>query len=454
MKAVHARTPGAPRLTVVPPPAPSRTHKHARRLSGLGWWIILGAVVPIGVWMSIATLSMAVVAPAVVRVELNRRPVQHLEGGIVRKVLVRDGQRVKAGDPILVLGDVGVDADRNRLTYRVNIERAAMARHEAEQAMAASVVFPTDLRATAGRDPRISEALMKETALFEARRDSLRSELALMRSSREQVGQEMAALRAQIAQGESSLALQTKELETNRELVRQGYLAPMRIVQLEAVVLDYASKLEERRSELARAAQRLVETDLKMKSVQNDYVKAASDQLKATTARMTEIEQELRKSVDAAGRQVVTAPATGEVIDLKVTSPGAVIRPGDPIAEIVPGDDNLVIEAHLRPEEISHVYIDQPARIRFTAFKYRNTALVTGKVTYISGDRLVERASNLPYYSVTIVPDQESLQASAGDIKVQAGMPAEVYLEGAPQTPLQYLAEPITSTIRKAGRPL
>jgi HlyD family secretion protein len=131
-----------------------------------------------------------------------------------------------------------------------------------------------------------------------------------------------------------------------------------------------------------------------------------------------------------------------------------VIRPGDPIAEIVPGDDNLVIEAHLRPEEISHVYIDQPARIRFTAFKYRNTSLVTGKVTYISGDRLVERASNMPYYSVTIVPDQEALQAAAGDIKVQAGMPAEVYLEGAPQTPLQYLAEPITSTIRKAGRPL
>jgi HlyD family secretion protein len=439
----------------VVPPARSAAgpQKHARRLVGLGWWIVFGAIVPIGVWMSIAPLSMAVVAPAVVRVELNRRPVQHLEGGIVRKVLVRDGQRVKAGEPILVLGDVGVDADRNRLTYRVAIERVAVARHEAEQLQAASLVFPPELRASAGRDPRVQEAMAKETALFEARRDSLRSELALMKGSREQVLQEMAALRAQIAQAESSLALQTRELDTNRELVKQGYLAPIRIVQLEANVLDYTAKVEERRSELARAAQRLVETDLKMKAVQNDYVKAASDQLKATAARMTEIEQELRKSVDAAGRQVVVAPATGEVIDLKVTSPGAVIRPGDPIAEIVPGDDNLVIEARIRPEEISHVFIDQPARIRFTAFKYRSTLMVTGKVTYISGDRLVERGSNLPYYAVTVIPDQDSLQA-AGDIKVQAGMPAEVYLEGAPQTPLQYLAEPITSTIRKAGRPL
>lgn len=454
MRALDARPPGAPKLTLVRPQAARTTQQHARRLVGLGWWIVFGAIVPVGVWMSIAPLSMAVVAPAVVRVELNRRPVQHLEGGIVRKVLVRDGQRVKAGQPVLILGDVGVDADRNRITYRVNTERAALVRHEAEQALASALVFPGDLRAVAGRDPRVNEAIMKETALFEARRDSLRSELGLMKAQREQVQHEVSALRGQIAQAESSLALQNRELDTNRELVKSGYLAPMRIVQLEAVVLDYAGKLEERRSELARASQRLVETDLKMKSVQNDYVKVASDQVKGTAARLTEIEQELRKSVDAAGRQVVVAPASGEIIDLKFTSPGAVIRPGEPIAEIVPGEDNLVIEAHIRPEEISHVYIDQPARIRFTAFKYRSTSMVTGKVTQISGDRLIERGSNLPYYNVIIIADPESLQAAAGDSKLQAGMPAEVYLEGAPQTPLQYLAEPITSTIRKAGRPL
>ena len=455
MKALDARPPsGTPKLTLVPPQPVPTTQQHARRLVGFGWWIILGALVPIGVWMSIAPLSMAVVAPAVVRVELNRRPVQHLEGGIVRQVLVRDGQRVKAGQPVLILGDVGVDADRNRITFRVHTERAALARHEAEQAFAPTLVFPGDLRAIARRDPRVQEALDKETALFDARRDALRSELTLMRASREQIQHELTALRGQIAQAESSLALQTKELDTNRELVKQGYLAPIRIVQLEAGVLDYAGKLEERRSELARAGQRLVDLDLKMKAVQNDYVKTASDQLKGTAARLTEIEQELRKSVDAAGRQIVVAPANGEIIDLKFTSPGAVIHPGEPIAEIVPGDDNLVIEAHIRPEEINHVFIDQPARIRFTAFKYRSTSMVAGKVTYISGDRLLERASNLPYYSVIILADPTSLKEAAGDHKLQAGMPAEVYLEGAPQTPLQYLAEPITSTIRKAGRPL
>ena len=214
---------------------------------------------------------------------------------------------------------------------------------------------------------------------------------------------------------------------------------------------DYAAKLEERRSELARAGQRLVDSDLKIKSTQNQYVQVASDQLKVTAARLGEIEQELRKSEDAAARQVVTAPASGEVIDLKFTSPGAVVRPGEPIAEIVPSDAQLMIEAYIRPEEINHVRRDQRARIRFTAFKYRTTSMVTGTVTYVSADRLLERASNMPYYSVMILADADSLQA-AGELKLQAGMPAEVYIEGTPQTALQYLMEPITSTLRKAGR--
>jgi HlyD family secretion protein len=149
---------------------------------------------------------------------------------------------------------------------------------------------------------------------------------------------------------------------------------------------------------------------------------------------------------------VVTAPTAGEVIDLKFTSPGAVIRPGEPIADIVPVDARLLLEAHIRPEDINNVRLGQLARIRFTAFKYRNTALVTGTVTYVSGDRLIERATNLPYYSVMIAADAGSLREMPDDFKIQAGMPAEVYIEGSMQTPFQYLAEPITSTIRKAGR--
>jgi len=393
------------------------------------------------------------VAPAFVKVDLNRRPVQHLEGGIVRAVLVRDGQRVNAGEPVLILGDVGVDADRNRLDYRVSVERAAVARLEAEQTLAGTLDFPADLRVAAKQDERVKQALVKEAALFDARRHSLASEVELMRTQRERVEQEIVALRAQIKQAEGALALQNKFFDANRALVKAGFIAQTRIEQIEGSVLDYAAKLEQQRSELARAAQRLVDTDLKIQSAQNQYAQAASDQLKITGARLAEIEQEQRKSGDAAARQVVAAPASGEVIDLKFTSPGTVVRPGEPIAEIVPSDAKLMIEAHIRPEDVNNVHLDQNARIKFTSFRYRSTTMVTGKVTYVSADRLVDRASNMPYYSVMILADADSLR-SAGDLKLQAGMPAEVYVEGAQQTPLQYLMEPITSTIRKAGRQL
>lgn len=147
----------------------------------------------------------------------------------------------------------------------------------------------------------------------------------------------------------------------------------------------------------------------------------------------------------------MAAPASGEVIDLKITSPGAVVRPGEPIAEIVPSDAKLMIEARIRPEEVNSVHLGQRAEVKFSAFKYRKNSLVTGKVTYVSADRLIDRMNGAPYYSVMILADVESLQA-AGDLKLQAGMPAEVYIEGTKQTALQYLMEPITSTIRKAGR--
>jgi epimerase transport system membrane fusion protein len=392
-----------------------------------------------------------VVAPAFVKVDLNRRPVQHLEGGIVRAVLVRDGQRVNAGDPVLMLGDVGVDADRNRLVYRINVEYAAVTRLEAEQALRSTLAFSNDLLRAAQQDERVKDALAKETALFEARRDSLASEAGLMKVQRQRVEQEIFALRAQITQAESGLSLQRKDLAANQRLEANGFISPTRVAQIEAAVVNYAAKLEERRSELARAGQRLVETELKIKAAQNDYVRVASDQLKMTVARLGELEQELRKSEDAAARQVVKAPASGEVIDLKFNSSGSVVRPGDPIAEIVPDNAKLLLEAHIRPEDINNVQLDQNARIKFTAHKYRNSLLVTGKVTYVSGDRLIDRTSNQPYYSVTILADAESLRTAA-ELKLQAGMPAEVYIEGAKQTPVQYLIEPITSTLRKAGR--
>lgn len=426
---------------------------EARRLTNWGVAVVVFGLLPVTAWMALAPLSSAVVAQAYVKVDLNRRPVQHAEGGIVRQVLVRDGQRVKQGEALLVLGDVSVDADKNRLDYRVKTERASLARLDAEQSMQQSLVFPVDVVESAKSDPRLAEQVAKERSLFAARREALVGQVRLLHSQRDKVAEEVVALRAQITQASESMKFQKVDLDTNSKLRKDGFVSATRISQLEGAIADYGVKLEERRSELARAQQRMVDIDLRVSALQGEYRQQASDQLKVATARLSEIEQEQRKSVDASARQVITAPASGEVIGLKYPVPGAVIPPRETIADIVPDDTRLVTEARIRPDDISRVMRGQPADIRFTAFKYRTTQLVSGKVIYISADRLVDRVTEAPYYSVLVEADPASI-AKAGDLKLLAGMPAEVYIEGGKHTPLQYLLEPVTQVLRHAAREL
>jgi HlyD family secretion protein len=293
--------------------------------------------------------------------------------------------------------------------------------------------------------------MLKERSLFTAKREALSSQLALLHAQRDKVTQEIASLRAQIGRALESMKFQEAVVETNRGLLNDGFISRTRVAQLEGAVADYGVKVEERRSELARAEQRIIDTDLRIRSLVGDYRQQASDQSKITSARLSEIEQELRKSKDASARQVIVAPAGGTVIDLKYSTPGAVIPPRDTIADIVPDDPRLVTEARIRTEDVSRVRPGQTAEIRFTAFKYRTTLLVQGKVVYISADRLVDRSTNMPYYSVLVEADPESLKA-AGELKLQAGMPAEVYINGEERTPLQYLVEPVTQVLRRAAR--
>jgi HlyD family type I secretion membrane fusion protein len=432
--------------------APLRAQQaEARRLARMAGVVLVLGLAPVLAWMAFAPLSSAVVASAFVKVDLDRRPVQHAEGGTVREVLVRDGQQVKLGQPLLVLGDVSVDADMNRLTYRVAAEHASVARLEAEQTMSASIAWPPEVMAATRTDARVAEQVTKEKALFAARREALLGQTSLLRSQRERVVQEREALRAQIVQAGESMRHQKAELETNRNLLKDGFISPTRISQLEAIVSDYGVKVEERRSELARVEQRLIDNDLGIKRLESEYRQQASDALKQTSAQLSQIQQEQRKSSDASARQVIVAPAAGEVMNLKFTSPGAVVSPREPIADIVPADPRLLVEAHIRTEDVSRVQQGQAAEVRFTAFKYRTTHLVAGKVFYVSPDRLVDRATNQPYYVAMVEADAASL-GSASEVKLQAGMPAEVYIKGEQRTPLQYLVEPVTQVLRRAGR--
>ena len=432
----------------------AETKAHVQELRRLGRWalaLVVIGLVPLAAWMALAPLASAVVAPAYVKVDLDRRPVQHAERGTVLQVLVRDGQQVRQGDPLLVLGDVSVDADRNRVAYRMQVERAGLARADAEQLMAEQVAFPAELLQAAARDERLAGQLDRERQLFATRREALQRQVRLLQAQSARIGEEIVALQAQVGKAGESLQHQRAELDTNRKLLAEGFLSPTRVTQLEGSVADYGVKMEERRSELARAHQRMADTRLRITALENEYRQQASEQRRAAAARLSDIEQELRKLTDASERQVIRAPASGSVIGLRYATAGAVIPPRETIADIVPSDTRLLTEARIRPEDIERVALRQRADIRLTAYRGRTTQLAHGQVVYVSPDRLVDRATNLPFYAVQVEVDPQSLR-EAGDLKLQAGMPAEVYLQGARRTPLQYLLEPVTEVLRRAGR--
>ncbi|HQY09764.1 MAG TPA: HlyD family type I secretion periplasmic adaptor subunit [Burkholderiaceae bacterium] len=428
--------------------------EKARQLVRKGRLMIWVGIVPAVGWMAFAPLASSVLASGFVKVDLNRSVVAHMEGGTVRTVHVRDGQQVKAGQPLIELGDVSVSAERTRLAQRLMSERAGLARLEAEQARRSSLTFPPDLVTASASDPNLRAQMDKELSLFTARRQAIDSQIGLLREQKLKIEQEIEALQQQIANTQDSIKSQSRELELNSQLAKDGFVSATQVMQLEASVADYRGKISERNAELARARQRTGDIELKVSQLQNDYRQQASDQLKVANVRAQEIEQELLKASDASRRQVVTAPVDGEVIGLRYTSSGSVIPPREAVAEIVPSNPKLIVEARIRTEDISRVHRDQLADLRFTAFKYRTTHMVHGKVSYVGADRQVERETGMAYYTVNIDVAQSDVEkAVKGEhARLHAGMPAEVYLHGEVRTPLQYLLEPITQVLRRAAR--
>ncbi|HWM42960.1 MAG TPA: HlyD family type I secretion periplasmic adaptor subunit [Burkholderiales bacterium] len=423
---------------------------NVSRVVGAGVAVLALGFGVLAAWSMSAPISGAVIAPGFVKVEMNRQVVQHQEGGIVKEILVRDGQRVRRGDTLLVLGDVRVDSTVDLLRTQLDGERAKAARLEAERGLAASLTPPAEF-ASRAKEPKVTEILQREASLFRARREALDSQIAVLRKQIRQSEVEARALADQIAAEERALKLQKDELAANEALVKQGYVQKTRILALERAVAEYEARWGEHRAELAKTQQRGSELELRILAQRNSYVQTATDELKDTTTRIFDLEERLRPSRDQADRQRIAAPFDGEVVGLRVFTAGAVIGPREVLMEVVPQQQALVVEARLRPEDINHVRAGALADVKLTAFKQRTTPLVTGSVSYVSADRLQEAPNTPPYYLARIEITERSL-AEAGNLKLQAGMPAEVYIRTDSRTAVDYLVAPITDYLRRGMR--
>ncbi|HEX9433883.1 MAG TPA: HlyD family type I secretion periplasmic adaptor subunit [Burkholderiales bacterium] len=418
-----------------------------KRLVGAGLFILLAGIIALGGWTALAPLTGAIVAPAFVKVDLNRKVVQHQEGGIVREIRARDGDRVKQGQALIVIEDVRVDASLDLLSIQLIAERARAARLAAEAAYGQKVPFPADVLGRE-REPRVAEVLERERALFRSRREAVESQITSLRAQIHEGGAEVEAVGAQIAAEERAIALQKEELQANEDLLKQNYVQKIRVLTLQRAVAEYEARHGEHRAELSRSRQKASELELRIVTAQNTYRQSAVDELKDTTARIFDVEERLRPSRDAAKRQQVLAPIDGEVVGQKVFTAGAVVGPRDVLMEIVPRDNTLIIEARIRPEDINHVLKGSAADIRLTAYKQRTTPLVQGVVNYVSGDRLVDPQNNSAYYVAHIAVAPGGL----GELKMQAGMPAEVFIRTDSRSALDYLLAPVTAYLRRAMR--
>jgi HlyD family type I secretion membrane fusion protein len=399
-----------------------------------------------GAWIAMAPLSGAVIAPGQLKVELNRKTVQHQEGGIVREILVRDGDKVRAGDPLVVIADVRNDAAFRLAQEQLHSEEVRKARAMAEAALESKFNPPPEVTQTSAT----AEYIVRERALFAARRRMLDEQVAALQSQIQQAHGQVSALQAQIDATETSARLSSEEVEIHDKLARQGFVQRTRMLALQRAEADYRAKVGEYRSEHAAARQRIAELQSRLAQTRNQYQSQAADELKEATARVRELEERMRPSQDQVERQVVRAPVDGEVMAMRVSTPGAVIGPREAILDIVPGRERIVVEARIRPQDIDHVRKDGAANVRLGAFAGRDTPLFPGTVVFVSPDRLSNPAGEA-WFVATIEIDGAAL-ARHPDLRLQPGMPAEVYVTTSERTVVAYLAQSLHDFSNRAMR--
>jgi HlyD family type I secretion membrane fusion protein len=392
-----------------------------------------------GAWSVAAPLAGAVVAPARVKVEFNRKTVQHQEGGIVREVLVRDGQQVEAGQPLLVIADVRNEADLSLLQDRLLAARARVARSEAEARLATRFAPPPELE----QDSAAAVHVQREQASFTARRRALDEQTALLQlQARESLAQ-AAALESQIEATAASIRLSDEELAIHTRLADQGFVQRTRLLALERAAADYRSRIGEYRGNLAAARQRAGELQARIAQLRQQYQVAATEDGKEAMAAVREVEERLRPSRDHVDRQVVRSPVAGQVMQLRVTAAGTAVGPREPLLDVVPRDERLVVEARIAPQQVEQLRLDARAQVRLMSDDARNLPLLPAKVVFVSPDLVTNPTTGASWFDATIEVDASALQQQRSFIRVQAGMPAEVYVNTAERTLLQYLTKPL-----------
>jgi epimerase transport system membrane fusion protein len=420
-------------------------------LRRFGIFLIVAVFGGLGGWAALAPLSSAAHAPGQVTVENYRKIIQHLEGGIVESIRVRDGDWVEKGQVLVTLSDTQTRAQLEVLRGQYLITQAREARLVALRDDQPHIVYPPELLEARG-DSRAAEAMRVQSQTFQARRQSLENEVHLYQEQIGQLRAKQRGLQAQKASRDKLMQSFESELHDYQALLKEGYSEKQTVRDLERKFADSEGQNGELQSSLAAVGLQISETQLKVlqlkKALQSEVIK----ELAEVQANLFELREKIHALEHTVERSVIKAPDNGKVLGLAVHTLGGIIAPGSRILEIVPQNEKLLVEAHVSPMDIDHVKIGQTAEVRFSVFKSKDLPRIDGKVLALSADSLIdEGGEHATYYLARVEVNPEGLEALARlDLELLPGMPAEVLIRTGKRTFLQYLADPLSDSFSRS----
>lgn len=428
-------------------PAPSDS---IGRVSLAGWLIIAIFFGGIGSWAVTAPLNGAVVGNAVVKVEGNRKSIQHLDGGIVKELRVKEGDKVNVGDVLIVLDETQAQAEYDVLSQQYVVLRATEMRLLTELDHTTEMVMPADLKARTG-DSYLKSVWNGQLSQFESRRAALEGQRSVIREKINQLGSQILGAEAQVKAFTDQINSVHAEAKDVAPLVERGLIARPRIMQLERTAFGLEGQIADANANIAKARQAIAEQQQQIAQLDNDRMADITKDLRDTQARMLEVIPKALNAKAVLGRMEIRSPYAGRVVALTVFSVGGVIQRGEKILDIVPDQDSLTIEAQIAVEDISDIRPNMRAEVHLTAYKQRIVPIIHGDVIQISADRLTDPKTNNPYYVAFVRVDQDEL-AAMPNIRLYPGMPATVMIPTIQRTAFDYIVGPLVMSFNHSFR--
>jgi HlyD family type I secretion membrane fusion protein len=415
----------------------------------VGMLVLLGFITILGLWFGLAPINSAVISPGIVQVASHRKTIQHFEGGIVDEILVRNGDIVTLDQPLVKLKSIYPAAEMAQLEAQQLELLAVVGRLMAVQNGATEITLPPELAARAD-EPAVQSILAGQQQILDSFLHLQKERLSVFEQNIQQASEEINGRRVQIEARELQRELLEEELSLLKKLFDQDLMSRTRVLETSKELAEVQGDIGEYQAEIARINKNVLETRLQINEMHAAQMHQVTQQLREERAKLFDVTQRLTASRDVLSRTTIVSPVDGEVVNLQIYTTNGVITPGQPIMDIMPHDDELVVQALIDPNDIDEVRVGMPADISLTSLTRRNRVPIEGVVAVVSPDRLVDEQSGRPYYEarIEVAPTAEHAEGNV----LMAGMGADVFIRTGERTALQYLMEPLVRNFRLGFR--